>query len=199
VPLDETGLRRLLTLVQSPHISAKEAENVENRQPNAVSSAAYYNKVCDQLNSLLYKNRDAQNYNKTALWHEQFARRIVNLSTIAVDPALVRWAQDVSKELLALAGSLRGEHVRIDDLERSIRFNETTHWQWYGEGVNGPLYFPAWVSSDDNLDQVRAQQDADVEKAADQRETIWNMLRQGTADVARQMEAKYHIKLKLPQ
>jgi hypothetical protein len=198
-PLDEAGLRRVLSLVQSPHIPPKEAANLEVRQPNAVASAAYYNKVCDLLNSLLYKNRNTTGYEKTALWHEKFARRIVGLSTTAVDPALVRWATDVSKELIALASSLRGQVVRIDDLERSIRFNEETHWQWYADTVNGPLYFPSWVSSDNNLDQVRAQQDADIEKATDQRDTIWNMLRQETADVAKRMEAVYHIKLKLPQ
>jgi hypothetical protein len=198
-PLDEIGLRRILSLVQSPHLPVKEADASEGHQPNAVASAAYYDKVCDLLNSLLYKNRNASSYNKTALWHEQFARRITNLSTLAVDPALVRWASDVSKELLALASSLRGEHVRLDDLERSIRFNETTHWQWYADTVDGPLYFPAWVSTDNNLELVRAQQDSDVEKGADQRDAIWNMLRQETADVAHHIESIYHIKLKLPQ
>ena len=200
VPLDEVGLRRLLSLIQSPHISPKELAGPETRQPNAVASAAYYNKVCDLLNALLHKNQDASEYGKTALWHEQFARKIAGLSTIAVDPDLVRWARGVGKELIALASSLRGEYVKLDDLERSIRFDETTHYEWYGYSpLSGPLYFPAWVSSDDNLDQVRSQQDAQVEKFAGDREAIWNMLYQATADVARKMEGKYQIKLKMPK
>lgn len=197
-PLDEVGLRRLLSLVQSPHIPAKEGGGAESRQPNAVASAAYYNKVCDLLNSLLYRNQDATNYDKTALWHEEFARRIAGLSTTAVDPVLLRWGRDVSKELIALARSLRGEVVRLDDLEQSIRYDDTTHYRWYGTSPSGPLYFPAWVSSNNNLDSVRAQQEGAVQKSAGQRDAIWNMLRQETAEIARKMEYTYRIKLKLP-
>jgi hypothetical protein len=198
VPLDEVGLRRLLSLVQSPHISPKEAQGKEGLKPNAVASAAYYDKVCDLLNSLLRKNGNATEYEKTALWHEKFASKIQGLSTTAVDPDLVRWGRDVSKELMALARSLRGESVRLDELERSIRSDETVQYQWYGESPNGPLYFPAWVTSDNNLDAVRSQQDSEVEKSASQRQAIWNMLYQGTGEIARKMEDTYHIKLKLP-
>jgi len=199
-PLDEVGLRRLLSLIQSPHISAEEVRGEEIRKPNAVASAAYYEKVCDLLNSLLYKNRDATEYEKTALWHEQFARRIAALSTTAVDPALVRWGRDVSKELIALAASLRGELVRLDDLERSIRSDETVHYRVLAYSpISGPFYVPTWVSTNDNLEQVRSQQESQVEKSAGQRDEIWNMLYQGTADIARKMESAYQIKLKLPQ
>ena len=151
------------------------------------------------MNSLLYKNRDATEYQKTALWHEQFARRIAALATTAVDPALVHWARDVSKELLALAASLRGEIVQLAELERSIRTDDTVDYRLYGySALSGPLYVPLWVSSVDNLDQVRGQQEAQVEKSAGQRDEIWKMLYQGTTEVARQMESKYGIKLKLP-
>ena len=106
----------------------------------------------------------------------------------------------MSKELVALASSLRGEFVKLDDLEHSIRFDDTTHYQWYGySGFSGPLYFPAWVTTDSNLDAVRGQQQAQVEKAVGQRDAIWNMLYQETAEIARKMEGTYQIKLKLPQ
>jgi len=200
VPLDEVGLRRLLSVVQSPHISAQEVRGEEVRKPNGVASAAYYDKVCDLLNSLLYKNRDATEYEKTALWHEQFARRIAALPTTAVDPALVRWGRDVSKELMALAASLRGESVRLDELERSIRSDETVHYRVLAYSpISGPSYVPTWVSTNDNLEQVRSQQDSQVEKSAGQRDEIWNMLYQGTGDVAQKMESTYQIKLKLPR
>ena len=100
---------------------------------------------------------------------------------------------------MALASSLRGESVRVDDLERSIRTDDTTMYQWAGAGPYGePLGFPVWVYSDNNLEQVRAQQDAAVEKSAGDRDAIWTMLRDETTAIAKQMEYKYHIKLKLP-
>jgi hypothetical protein len=196
-PLDEVGLRRLLSLIQSPHLPAKELVG-ESHEPNPVASEAYYNKVCALLNTLLSRNRGATGYERTALWHVEFARKIAGLSPTAVDPALLRWGRDVSKELMALAYSLRGESVHLDDLERSIRVDDTTMYNW-GVGPNGdPLGFPVWVYSDSNLDLVRAQQDSAVEKSAGDRDAIWNMLREETTTIAKQMEHKYHIRLKLP-
>jgi hypothetical protein len=197
-PLDEVGLRRLLGLIRSPHLTPKEAA-AEGTAPNAVASEAYYNKVCSLLNALLSRNRDATGYRKTASWHEEFARKIAALSPTAVDPLLLRWGRDVSKELMALAYSLRGEKVRLQDLEQSIRVDDTTMYNWTGAGPYGePLGFPVWVYSDSNLDLVRAQQDAAVEKSSGDRDAIWNMLRDETTAVAKQMEHKYHIRVKLP-
>ena len=198
VPLDEVGLRRVLSLLQSPHIAPQEANAPEGGQPNALATTAYYNKVCDLLNSLLYQNREATHYENTALWHEQFARRIAHLPTTAVDPDLARWGRDVSKELTALAASLRGESVHLDDLERSIRSDDTTYYYFNSYSENGPLWFPAWVGSTDNLEQVRGTQEAVVEKSAGQRDAIWNMLYKETTEIAKKMEYKYHIKLKRP-
>ena len=50
-PLDEVGLRRVLSLIRSPHLPPKEAA-AESREPNALASAAYYDKVCGLLNAL---------------------------------------------------------------------------------------------------------------------------------------------------
>jgi hypothetical protein len=197
-PIDEVGLRRLLSLLQSPHLPPKEAA-AESREPNAVASEVYYNRVCTLLNTLLSRNRNATGYEKTALWHVEFARKIAELSPTAVDPSLLRWGRDVSKELVALASSLRGESVRLDDLQRSIRVDDTTMYNWAGAGPYGePFGFPVWVYSDSNLDLVRAQQDAAVQKSAGDRDAIWNMLREETTAIAKQTEHQYHIKLKLP-
>ena len=155
-PLDEVGLRRVLSLIRSPHLTPKEAA-AESREPNALASEAYYNRVCTLLNTLLSRNSAATGYEKTALWHVEFARKIAALSPTAVDPALLRWGRDVSKESVALAYSLRGEKVRLQDLEQSIRVDDTTMYNWAGAGPYGePLGFPVWVYSDSNLDLVRA-------------------------------------------
>lgn len=54
------------------------------------------------------------------------------------------------------------------------------------------------LAREDNLDQVRGQHEAQVEKSAGQRGEIWKMPYEGTTDIARQMESRYDIKLKLP-
>ena len=65
-PLDEVGLRRLLSLIQSPHLTPKEAA-AESHEPNAVASEAYYNRVCGLLNTLLSRNRGATGYETDGL------------------------------------------------------------------------------------------------------------------------------------
>jgi hypothetical protein len=200
-PLNERALRRILSLIQSPHLPSKDVPTgAETQAPNAVATAGYYDLVCQLLNSLIRQNRTATNYNSTALWHETSARKIAGLSTTGVDPELVAWAQDVSNKLLALASSLRGVPVEVNQLQKSIRFDTTTYYHWYANSAeSGPMYFPAWVKSQNNVGDVRAQEADVIDKNADQRQAIWNMLREATAEVARRMEYKYKIKLKLPQ
>jgi hypothetical protein len=190
-----------LSLIQSPHLPAGPGGIAAGQilKPNAEASADYYNSVCDLLNALIRKNRDASNYDKTALWHEQYARRIAELPTGGVDPALLNWGRDISGKLVALAGSLRGVPVEVNQLEKSIRYEPVTYSRMYQTVEYGPLYLPYDVEEQSNLAGIRARQAEVVAKNADQRSAIWNLMRENTAQIAQQIEQKYQMKLKLPQ
>ncbi len=165
-----------------------------------MASAAYYDAVCQLLNSLIRRNKGASDYDKTALWHETFARKIAELPTTGVDSELLNWGQGISDKLRALAASLRGIPVEVNELENSIRFNSTTYYRWYANSAeSGPLYFPDWIKSENNVGDVRARQADVIAQNADQREAIWTMMKEATAEIARKMQYKYGIKLKLPQ
>jgi hypothetical protein len=201
-PLDEHAMRKILTLIQSPRLPSKGEPLAAGvpAQPNAVASAAFYDSVCDALNALIRKTQNASNYEKTAAWHENFARKIAELPTMGVDPDLVSWGRAVGGQLMALARSLRGVPIEVDRLQRTIRVDATTYNGWYATSADaGPMYFPWWQQETSNVQDVRAQQDDVIARNADQREAIWRMLRDETAEVARKMEFKYQIKLKLPQ
>lgn len=200
-PLDERALRHLLSLIQSPNLPAGPGGIAAAQifKPNAEASAGYYNSVCDLLNALIRQNRGASNYDKTALWHENFARRISDLPTAGVDPALLNWGHGIRGKLLALASSLRGVPVEVNQLEKSIRYNAVTYSRMYQTVQYGPLYLPCGVEEQSNLGEIRAQQADVISRNADQRDAIWNMMRDDTEKIARQMEDKYQIKLKLPQ
>jgi hypothetical protein len=201
-PLDESAMRKILTLIQSPRLPSPGDASVrsESAPPNAIASAAYYDSVCEALNALIRKNQNATNYDKTAAWHENFARKIAELPTAGVDPELVSWGRRVGSELMALARSLRGVPIEVDRLQRSIRVDATTDYGWYATSADsGPMYFPWWRSETSNAQDVRAQQDDVIARNADQRDAVWRMLRDETTEVARKMESKYQIKLKLPQ
>lgn len=200
-PLDDRALHRIVSFIQSPHPlgAAEPLGNAESVKPNAIGSARYYDAVLQLLKSLDRRNQSAQDYEKTAYWHESAAHKIDSLATIGVDPELATWGRDVSANLRALAASLRGVPVEVNQLEKSVRFNATTYYRWYANSESqGPLYFPSWVRSSDNVDDVRAQQDDVVSKNADQRDAIWQMLRNQTIAVAQKIEYRYGIKLSRP-
>jgi hypothetical protein len=199
--LEERALQRILSLIRSPHLPGKgENENAADLKPNAVASAAYYDSVCQLLKSLIRRNKGASDYDKTALWHETFARKIAELPTTGVDGELVNWGQGISDKLRGLAASLRGIPVEVNKLENSIRVNSTTYNRWYANSAeSGPLYFPDWIKTESNVDDVRARQADVIAQNADQREAIWTMMKEATAEVARRMQYTYGIKLKLPQ
>jgi hypothetical protein len=198
--LDERALRRILSLIQSPHIPRKgdEPASAEMQKPNAVASARYYASVLQLLKALDRQNKRADDYLKTALWHDNYARRIDGLPTIAVDSELVTWGRDVAGKLRALAASLRGASVKVDRLTRSVRCDPIVFYQWYGFGVDGPLYFPTVVGVNDNREFVRSELDVTVAKDTEEREAIWKLISEETNEIARKMEYKYHVKLELP-
>ncbi len=194
--LSERALRRLMSLIQSPQLAPPgEAPSAETGKPNAVASARYFDSIVHCLKALDRKSRGSAGYENTALWHETFAKKIDELPIAGVDPELLRFGRDVSGKLRALAASLRGVPVEVDKLNRAIRFDAQTYYAWYANSPAGPLYFPAWTRTQNNVADVRARQADVVAANADHREAVWQMLRDETTRIAGKMESKYQVKL----
>jgi hypothetical protein len=198
-PLDEQALRRLMSLLESPTPSDETTEKVDVGKANGLASAAYYESVYQLLKDLDRKSKNASNYEKTALWHENYARKIDNLPTADVDPELPQWGHSVSEGLRALAASLRGIPAQVDSIKRSVRFDTKTYNRMYAIGPDGPLYAPVGVETTNNLSDVRANLSEAVSKNADQRDSIWAMINDGTAAIRQRLEEKYQIRLTEPR
>jgi hypothetical protein len=194
--IEEQGLRRVLSLIQTPHPSEAVADpnnTTEVPAANAIASKRYYTAVVSLVKDLMSQNRKAADYTKTALWHEQYAVKIENLSTLGVDADLAAWGYDVAQRLRALASSLRGVPVQVDKLERSIRYDVKTYNQRMATTEYGAFFRPQWFTAESNLQDVRAAQQEAVIKDQEDREQIWNMMEEDRLKIVAKMKEKYKV------
>ncbi len=195
--IGEGALRKILTLINSPTPESlggsSQVASTQAPETAVHASIRYYQGVVEALTMLDVKNQNANDYNRTAMWHESYAKKIEQLPRMGVDPELLAWGADVCSKLRALAVSLSGEPVQIDKLNRTIQFRTRSIDTPYANTPYGFLYRPLFVTTDNNVDQVRAQQQQLVEKGSSDRENIWNMLREDKQAIAAKMQQKYMI------
>jgi hypothetical protein len=193
--LEEQAFRRILSLIQTPHPNEPGGERApDGVQPaNVIASRRYYDAVVAAVRDLGNRNRRAADYEKTALWHEQFAVRIENLSTVGVDPDLAQWGYQVSSQLRALAYSLRGVPVEIDRLSRAIRYDVRTFHRRIGTTEWGGIFRPEWFAMESNLQDVLAAQQETILKDQDNREQIWTMLEEDRQAIVAKMKERFGV------
>jgi len=178
--LSDDSLRRIMSLIVSPHPSGQTASkppaaesetkppepgasptSTSRVQPTQLEASRRYFRTIDRFISDLRRSSDnPQKYAKTAAWHERFVDRIENLSTRGVDPDLVDFAARTSRNLLALAASLRGQAVQVDAEQKTLVYNVDTQpvrdtgaiyggWGPFGWGA-------AWGNNRTTLTPVRS-------------------------------------------
>ncbi len=195
VQIDDEGFRRIISLIQTPHADVTHLANTAgtDRPADGIASRIYFQAVNKLVDNLSRQNRKATEYNQTALWHENFARKIADLSVAGVDPDLAAWGKSVSDHLLALANSLRGTPIEVNKLERKVRVHTQMNAYRYASTPYADLYRPGTVNMTSNLGDVRAAQNEAILDGNDQRDQIWNMLAEDRAAIQKKMEEKYKI------
>ncbi|HEY3969385.1 MAG TPA: hypothetical protein VGM05_32835 [Planctomycetaceae bacterium] len=195
VQIDDEGFRRIISLIQTPHADVTHLANTAgtDRPADAVASRTYFQAIGKLVDNLSRQNRKATEYNQTALWHENFARKIADLSVAGVDPDLAAWGKSVSDHLLELANSLRGTPIEVNKLERKVRVHTQMNAYRYASTPYADLYRPGTVNISSNLADVRAAQNEAILDGNDQRDQIWNLLAEDRAAIQKKMEEKYKI------
>jgi hypothetical protein len=204
--LDLEGLRRVMSLIRTPHPGLPEspptASTVATPAPPsanppratdamAEASGRYYQAVSKLVQSLNRQNRSANDYLKTAMWHENFARQIESLPTDGVDPELIAWAQSTSQQLTALASSLRGVPIEVNQLEKSIHYNVSSYQRWVASSPYQNFYRPWGYDVNTNLAEVRVKQQQAVNRNAQERDTVWQFITEDRLAMAKRMTEKY--------
>lgn len=210
---DET-LRRILTLITTPSPTQAEPAVADVETPadpatpettepqiDERASKRYFESVNRNLDDLLRAYTRAENYNRTAHWHDNYADRIDNLSTRGVDPDLVKYAAWVSSALRALGTSLRGTAVDVAAIESTLVYNVQAYpvytgaEMWWGvpRTIYGPYTYgrPYNVQVQSNLQQVREQQAQAVQASSPEREQIWQMINSERSETQKAMVDRY--------
>jgi len=143
------------------------------------------------LKDLTRANRSAKDYARTATWHDNFANKIDQLSTISVDPDLVAYGTAVSSQLRSIAASLRGVGIEVNTLNNAVVYNTKVNPGWEQVGWWTYGYQPATWEVTSNLATVREQQASPVAAGAKDREAVWVMINNERAQIMEAMSRKY--------
>lgn len=194
----DESFRRLLTLIaQPPHPHEQQANAAEPpKEPSRADRLKYSKKYLASANRTLDDLRRlssrAKDYAKTAMWHDNAARKIDNLPAFAVDSELLEYGAKMSKYLRALAASLRGEGVKVNAQAKSVTYNVNYNPGWGAFNIwGGAGYQPPSYNVESNLQQVREKQAATIAAGADDRTAIWKLISNAGADIKRSMRKKY--------
>ncbi|MEZ6053886.1 MAG: hypothetical protein R3C02_21255 [Planctomycetaceae bacterium] len=196
-PLSDDSLRRILSLIVTPsspyHAPPKPVAETSKTEPqptpaadSRVATQKYVKAVNGMIDDLQRANRRAKDYFKTATWHDNFARKIMDLPRDGVSPEALDYAQSIASKFRALGASLRGQGVKINADQGTLTYdvNYTPGWAsvniWGGVG-----YGESAVNVTSNLREVREKQAAAIEQGADEREQIWLMIENERADMER--------------
>lgn len=206
----EASLRRVLSLIITPppgRPAAPPAEPAPTPAPTPTpppvasppaplspreASRRYLqavNKYIDDLKTALSR---ATSYERTAMWHDNFARKIDSLASKSVDPELLKYGLSVSSHMRALAASLRGQGVEVQAQQGTIayRYSYDPGYAafniWGGVGYRAPT-----VSFETNLAQVRERQAAAITAGAAERGKIWKLIEDERASIEQLMRRRY--------
>lgn len=200
--LTDAGLRRVMSLVPQATMSYSRSA-AQGSKENAADVAAtrkYYRETNRLVADLQRANRTAKDYQKTAAWHDSFARRIEQLPVVGVDPEMLDYGAGVAQKLHMLAASLRGTKVDLAALQAGAQYNVQVSPVYGPAGVftAGNTYMPAPWEVSSNLADVRSRQAEAVAQGASQREQIWQSLEAAKVRIRNRMAEKYHIDLDQP-
>jgi hypothetical protein len=197
-PLGDEDLRRIMSLITSPHPSTSTTEDITqevaeaNPRISPEATSRYFLAVDQVLQDLQKANRRAKDYARTATWHDNFAAKIEQMPTVAVDPDVVAYGESVSKRLRALAASLRGVAIDINQLQNAVTYSysvdpgwEHVDW-WGGYGYRAPSY-----NYTSNLAEVREKQAQSIAAGAKDREQVWAMLSDDRTKTLDAMRTRY--------
>lgn len=132
------------------------------------------------IDDLKKKHQRADDYARTAQWHDAAANRLVSLPVIGVDPKAVEYAYGTAGVLHDIGESLRGVPVEAARLEQgayyyqsgSRRFGWSVGWGWH--------FTPAWANGGGavmtNLPEIWAKQAEVVKKDQENRDRLWKLI-----------------------
>jgi hypothetical protein len=207
--LSDDALRRIMSLIHMPSTDPQETQTV-TYNPDAKgdlgATERYYNAIQNMLQDLRRKKDktgdDATNedYSKSALWHETYARKISELPRAGVDPEMLEYGASVAQRLYALSNSLRGVPLNVDLLQKQAYYYSYTPPSIYiGRGARFGYGYGGNTYTETNIPEIREKQTTAIAQGKDDRQRIWQSLDEDKYKIRRRMSDKYKTDFDRPK
>jgi hypothetical protein len=188
--LTKTDLRRILSLFSFPGPALEEDPMVNPGEVSLPATRRYMGAV-DVILADLRQSRDSADFVRMATWNERAAQQLDQLVRRAVDPIAINAAYDTAKRLRALAASLRGVPINLDEIASRAYFiasgGGTSLGWWRG-------FHPVWNgggSFSTNFPQIYAEQQKAIADDKKNRSTVWSQIDELLAEARKKLSEKH--------
>jgi hypothetical protein len=202
--LADATLREIMSLIEMPSIPVT-AEETQPPSPGSKADLAattrYYDEVQQLLGDLAKKNKKAEDYNKTGLWHETYAKKISQLPRQGVDEEMLQYGSTVSTCLWALTNSLHGVPLKVDLLQSQKYIYAYQPPTIFIGNRRGSFFLggAAPTYTDTNIPEITAQQQEAIAQGQGDRDQVWKSVDQEKYRIRRRMSEKYNTDFDRPK
>lgn len=188
--LTSDDLQRILSLFAFPSAPGESDPKQKGNEPSAPLTRRYIAAV-EAILANIRSLRDTPNYEKTATWHDKAAAQIEQLSKRGVDPAASDAALQAAKGLHAIAASLRGTPIDLEELaSQQFYYSRPSigiapgFWGWQ------PFMFgPAQV--DTNIPKIQAEMARVIAEDKKKRQEVWSQIDRSLMETRRKLSEKF--------
>lgn len=203
--LEDATMREIMSLIQMPSVQVETEDSKPSptyssssreAKPDLAATTQYFNAVQQLLDDLRRKAKKADDYNKTAHWHETYAKRIHELPRQGVDREMVEYGDKIASQLWALANSLRGVPLKVELLDGQkyyYAYQPPSLFIGRGPGIGwgGTAFLASPTYTDTNIPQVISQQREAVAQGDGDRAEAWKTIDQERYRIRRRMSEKF--------
>src|SRR5262249_53535701 len=120
---------------------------------------------------------------------DMFAKNIGQLSVLNVDKDVIQYGSDVAVRLHAMADSLRGVPIKVDELQNQMYFIHGGGWgRWWWGGGNLQT----------NIPQIELRQIEVIRRDEASRQRLWDEIDSARAATRSKMADRYKVDFNLP-
>jgi hypothetical protein len=204
-PLYESGLRRILSLLDVPPSLQEPAPPADDNDPVAkeklmgLASQSYFKSVSSLIDDLNHDKQNRQTMGQMSVWFNKYARQIDRLPMVDVDPDMLNYGKFVSESLrkgesavTKAAAQSRTRQQEVPEQYDVETWSRPVGVTWYG----GAYSWDSWRATPNRnrkgqiqaqvrtQERIRGNMDANI---------VLQHVAEASADIRRYMTARYHI------
>lgn len=209
--LSATGLRRIMSLIDSPvtpetttPAPATAANANDQTSIEAQATLAHFQAINAMVNDLKQDKKGARSVSVYSTYFDKYARKIERLSVLNVDPEMLEYSAFVASQLRDASSVIRNMGISSAVRERNVQSAGTGYYTGvaggyrygayggYGYGTNYTLYSPRADARGTLQERGRIRTEERGMAAANVQQ-LRDAIIDATADIRRKMAQKYQM------